>query len=232
MRKVQWVPDMRTTFYTGKGDEGKSAMGQKKILKDVALFWALGSVDELNSWLGFIRVEAEEEFAEHKSVNEGRKAKKRKDKETLDIPEIIKELQQDLFIVQAELATVGMANLNSRWARRRYKDGPTIGEEKTERLERIIAHIDAVVPPIRKFVIPGGSQVSAGLDVARAVARRAEREVIVCDRTFGNRARGKKKTSLRPQLLQFLNRLSSVLFALARYANYVQRKSEEHPRYT
>ena len=88
---------------------------------------------------------------------------------------------------------------------------------KTERLEKEIAKIDKVVPPIKKFIIPGGSELSTKLDFARALARRAERDAV--------------RMKASPDLLQYLNRLSSLLFALARLANFRLKLKEKNPKY-
>ena len=157
-------------------------MGSKKIAKDDPLFEALGSLDELNSWLGFCRYKK------------------------------LKSIQEDLFIVQAELATVGMGT----------KSKIQITNAKTEKLEKEIAKIDKITPQIKKFIIPGASELSAKLDVARAFARKAERAVVA----YG------KKRKLNPEILCYLNRLSSLLFALARLVNYSLKVKEENPRYS
>ena len=72
---------MKTRFYTGKGDKGQSAFGKKKLPKDDMLFGVLGNLDELNSWTGFCRTEA-----------------------PADIRAVLKEIQETLFMVQADVA--------------------------------------------------------------------------------------------------------------------------------
>ncbi len=166
-----------TIYYTGRGDKGKSEMGAKKIAKDDPIFEALGSLDELNSWLGLCQ-----------------------DKR-------LKPIQEDLFIAQAEIGLAAMGR----------KSKIKITKLKTERLEKEIAKIDKVVPPIKKFIIPGGSELSTKLDFARALARRAERDAV--------------RMKASPDLLQYLNRLSSLLFALARLANFRLKLKEKNPKY-
>ncbi len=176
-----------TIYYTGRGDKGKSDMGAKKIAKDDPVFEALGSLDELNSWIGLCQLKA-------KSYN-------------------LKAIQEDLFIAQAE---IGLATMGR-------KSNIKITKSKTERLEKEIARIDRIVPPIKKFIIPGASELSAKLDFARALARRAERDAV--------KANSLKPNTCSPELLQYLNRLSSLLFALARLVNYRLKKKEQNPSY-
>ena len=187
---------MRTKFFTGEGDRGDSKIGGKKISKSNALIDLLGGLDELNSWVGLCRVEAQTNFPESKLV---------------DVPNVIKQIQESIFVIQAEVAALGFG----------YPKSPKIGEDKTRELEVVISEIDGVVPKIEKFIIVGGSELSARLDVARAITRRVERQA----------KKYSEEKQLRGPVLKFLNRLSSVLFALARYVNHELGIQEEHPSY-
>lgn len=182
-----------TIYYTGRGDKGKSEMGARKISKSDPLFDALGALDELNSWIGLCRSEL------------------RKDKRFVDIERSLLRIQETLFIAQAELAMIGM----------RRSSKIMIQKEKTVDLEQEIAEIDKKVPQIKQFIIPGASEVSARLDVARSLARNVERAFV----------KFAQKQKLNPNLLQYLNRLSSILFAHARMVNYVLKVREENPSY-
>jgi len=182
---------MKTKFFTGKGDKGQSAFGKKKLPKDDILFDVLGSLDELNSWTGFCRTGAPR-----------------------DITPLLREIQETLFMVQAEVAVIGFGYKAKSF---REKIG-----RKTIELEKFIGKIDKKLPIIKKFILPGGSELSARLDVARVIARRAERATV----RFNN-----KKKRLPPELLQFLNRLSSAFFAIARYVNHAKKVKEENPKY-
>ena len=189
---------MRTKFFTGAGDAGKSKIGKLEISKADFLFEVLGALDELNSWLGFCRVEAGEQV--YKKINKN-----------LNIAAVLKEIQEILFIVQAGIAAIGF----------NFPVNKKISPQKTAFLENTIKKIDRELPPLKKFVVPGGSEISARLDVARALSRRVERQIVIFNR--------KKKVS--PETLKFLNRLSSALFALARYVNYKAAVREENPGY-
>ncbi len=112
---------------------------------------------------------------------------------------LLAEIQSELFDLGAELAvTPGKEPI-----------GPRIGEEEIVRLERAIDAAEEELPPLKTFVLPGGSPGGAYLHLARTVCRRAERAVVALARTEGVRA----------EVLRYLNRLSDLLFVLARLAN-------------
>ena len=98
-----------------------------------------------------------------------------------------------------------------------------IKEEKIEHIEKLIQEIEKEIPPVMGFCITGGTELSALLDVARTLSRRAERRVV------GVHDSGARVVS--PESLAYLNRLSSLLFALARLANHIDGVREENPRY-
>jgi len=180
-------------LYTRKGDNGNTGFfgSGEKFSKSSARAEALGSVDEANSLLGLCLAKAE---------NSGLSVSGR------DLAEILKSVQEDLFIIQAELAGADKK----------------ISKEKTIWLEKIIDSIESELPEIKSFFIPGGSELSSVLDFARAVARRAERRVV----SFSEKAGG-----ISPEILSYLNRLSSLLYALARFANFKSGREEIPPSY-
>lgn len=182
-----------TTFYTCNGDGGKSRIWSKDLLKDDILFQLLGGLDELNSWLGLCR----------SGAGRNRKLK--------EVALILKDIQQSLFVIQAEVAAVGSGN----------KPRVKVSAGRTEVMEKIIDCIDLKLPPMKKFIIPGGSELSAQIDIARAMARRTERIAAAFSR----------KKKLTPELMRYLNRLSGLLFALARLANHKLKIKEENPSY-
>jgi cob(I)alamin adenosyltransferase len=195
---------MRTVFFTGKGDDGKTRLGKTVIPKDDPLFELLGQLDELNSWLGLCKVEVKQAF----SLETPR----------LDIAAALLKLQETLFIAQAEVASAGFGTPSKDTSQEKHTH---VTDPKVVELEELIKNVDEEVPPITKFIIPGGSRLAAQLDVARTLARRAERDAVALQRSV----------NLSPALVQFLNRLSSALFALARYANHALGASEDHPTY-
>ncbi|MFA6404577.1 MAG: cob(I)yrinic acid a,c-diamide adenosyltransferase [Candidatus Paceibacterota bacterium] len=121
--------------------------------------------------------------------------------------EIIHQAQESLFIVQAEVAGAGK----------------TIGEDKVQVEENIIADIEKTLPPIKTFFISGGTNIATSFDFARTLVRRAERRVVAVSE------QGLVKIS--PHTLAYLNRLSSLLYALARLSNHKSGINERSPKY-
>jgi cob(I)alamin adenosyltransferase len=119
------------------------------------------------------------------------------------IDEVLVPLQRDLFSIGALLATPDLAKMHEQLAKARIDD------ERIVELERAIDACDRELEPLRSFILPGGTPKSAALHVARTVCRRAERRVIALQREIEI-----------PQLVViYLNRLSDLLFMLARLAN-------------
>ncbi|OGY66360.1 MAG: ATP:cob(I)alamin adenosyltransferase [Candidatus Harrisonbacteria bacterium RIFCSPLOWO2_01_FULL_40_28] len=191
---------MKTTFFTGRGDEGSSLIGKQKLQKNQIEFQLLGELDELNSWLGLCRVEAKKVIRELYRSN------------IEDVAGILKNIQETLFIAQAEVASIAF----------QYPLTHKVVQKKTEDIEEVIKRINKVLPPILTFIIPGETELAGRIDYARALSRRVERTCVAFH--------GEKEVS--PYLLQFLNRLSSVLFALARYSNHVLGVKESSPEYS
>jgi len=123
---------------------------------------------------------------------------------------ILLEVQENLFIVQAHVAALAISFAP-----------PAFGKEKIEKIERIIERAEKEVKPERKFIIPGEDRDAALLDWLRAIARRAERSAVAA-------SSGRKP---RPEILSYLNRISSLFFALARLVTRKRRKKERHPSY-
>lgn len=121
----------------------------------------------------------------------------------------LQEIQNELFNIGSELASAG--------ARRAEVAALfTQAQKKIASLEKLTDEYDAKLPALRTFILPGGSQAGALLHLCRTVCRRAERAVV----TLG------RKEKVRPEIGAYLNRLSDLLFALARYENRAARKPE------
>lgn len=174
-------------LYTGKGDNGTTKLFgcTDRIAKDEPRVQALGTIDELNSWVGLCAAHAEE--AGESSVAQA-----------------LREIQNDLFVIQAALAGAPKE----------------VEDERRARLETLIADVEAEIPPIHSFTIPGATVLSGALDVGRTIARRAERGLISLE-----------EGPLRTQVIPYINRLSSALFALARLAAHRAHAAEHAPRY-
>ncbi len=118
--------------------------------------------------------------------------------------DLLREIQGDLFAIGAALATPEPARLK---ATQRAKAAVAAG--RITALERAIDAADEELEPLKAFVLPGGTAKAAALHLARTVCRRAEREVVAL-------SHGEK---VPPEVLVYLNRLSDLLFTLARLAN-------------
>jgi cob(I)alamin adenosyltransferase len=131
---------------------------------------------------------------------------------TLDLDRLLIGIQRDLFAIGAQLADPGR-----KVASKRAK--AAVSAARVRRLERAIDAREAKLPPLRAFVIPAGPPVAALLHVARAVCRRAERSVVALDR----------EAEVDARVIVYLNRLSDLLFVLARHES--QRAGETEDRW-
>lgn len=190
----------KPTLYTGVGDSGTTTLfhcEQGRISKSADIIEALGVLDELNAYIGIVKVYAKQE--QMKIIVSSRK--------TILYSYILNDIQQTLFIIQAEVAGSPM----------------TVKKNDLNKIEDIISYISSLLPPIKSFTVSGGSVLSAELDYTRTLARRCERRIITVVDGGGN--------EIGKVTLAYLNRLSSILFAMSRYANYALAIKEEHPKY-
>ena len=169
-------------IYTKTGDKGDTGLfGGKRVSKAADRVEAYGTVDELNSTLGVARIARVDD----------------------EVDALLGRIQVELFDLGGELATV---------PGKEAKLGiPPIDAARVEALERAIDRFEEGVPPLKVFVLPGGSVAAARLHVARCVCRRAERRVVALAAA----------EPVRPDIVHYLTRLSDLLFTLARYANHV-----------
>lgn len=187
-------------LYTKKGDSGTTKLWDSdnglRISKGELVFEALGTVDELNSALGYAKVLCRKN---NKSILiKGEK---------VTYEYLIEKIQLILFSVQAEL---GGAQIHTK-------------EDHVKYLEDVLFEVETILPPLHSFVVYGGGEVGAYLDLVRAIARRSER-LVVAVAEEGNRV-------VSSETIKFLNRLSSALYGLARYANYEEGYVEKKPDY-
>jgi len=119
------------------------------------------------------------------------------------IDEVLVPIQRDLFAIGALLATPDRAKM------RQHLEKARVDDDRVSQLERAIDDADRELEPLRAFVLPGGTPKAAALHVARTVCRRAERRVV----------RLQADEELPPVVVVYLNRLSDLLFTLARLAN-------------
>ena len=183
-------------LYTRKGDDGttKTFGCDQRESKSSKVAEALGSLDETNSFLGLAR-------ARTKGISF------KIDSGDVMFADVILEAQQNLFIVQAEVAGSEMS----------------ITQDKIEKIEHIVDSIEKVLPPITSFFISGATKNGAVLDICRTLARRAERRVAEV------KEEGKREVSANT--MKYLNRLSSLLYALARISSHIEGEEEVKPSY-
>ncbi len=173
-------------IYTKTGDDGTTGLfGGGRVKKTDPRVDAYGTVDELNAIIGVVRASSVQGW----------------------VDEELSRIQSELFVLGAELACVPGKESKMSMA--------LLTADDAHALERAIDRAEAELPPLRTFVLPGGSPQAAHFHVARTVCRRAERGVLLLD-------------GVRSELVIYLNRLSDLLFMLARYENHM-RKVEDVP---
>lgn len=171
-------------IYTRTGDTGETGLlGGVRVPKDHPRITAVGAVDELNAAIGVARC--------HLGP----------DGPAAEINQLLGDIQHQLFDCGAELGAPDATR----------RDSPLVTESTIDQLEEAIDRFEAILPPLREFILPSGSAPAAQLHVARCVCRRAERTLITVSRT----------ENLRVELIHYLNRLGDLLFVLARAANQV-----------
>lgn len=119
---------------------------------------------------------------------------------------IVLSVQEELLEIGSELATAP-----------RKKPVFKMDEEKVQRLEQVIDRLEKKLPELKNFILPGGSKAGASLHLARTICRRAERETVKLARY----------ENVNPQVLVYLNRLSDLLFVLARSVNQAEKVREK-----
>ncbi len=166
-------------IYTKTGDAGETSLFDgTRVRKNDARVEAYGEVDELHTWLGLARASRIDAA----------------------LDEAVVQIQRDLFALGAQLADPA-----DRLAPRVTK--AVIGDPEVDRLEHLIDRLEEELPPLRRFILAGGTPAGAALHVARAVCRRAERRIVALE------------PPIDPVLLRYVNRLSDLLFVLARVVN-------------
>ena len=169
--------------YTKGGDRGETSLFfGPRVRKDDLRVEAYGSVDELNSVLGTVRAELEDD----------------------DLIEGLTRIQHSLFDLGGELAT---PDVEAR--EREGKAQPRVRDADVEALEAWIDRLEGELDELRSFILPGGTREAALLHLGRTVCRRAERRVV----TLADNG------EVGAVLIRYLNRLSDLLFVLARVAN-------------
>lgn len=167
-------------IYTRTGDAGETSLFDgTRVKKHDPRVDAYGEVDEMNAWLGLARASGLDPALDSDLVR----------------------LQRDLFALGAQLADPA-----DKLAPRVTK--AVLADEDVVRLEQLIDRFEAELPPLRRFILAGGTPAGAALHVTRTVCRRAERRIVALD------------PPVDAVLVRYINRLSDLLFVLARVANH------------
>jgi cob(I)alamin adenosyltransferase len=187
---------------TGKGDDGTTGLlfGGDRVRKDDLRTEAYGTVDEVVAALGLARAELgmKEQYGVL-SHNFG------------SLADTILRLQRELFVVGAELAT-------TPGGRDRQQDGTTrVSEAMVDALGATLAETEGAIALPTEFVVPGETRVSASLELARTVTRRAERRTVTLAAA--------DEAIARSHILPYLNRLADLLWVLARAAEQAEARA-------
>jgi cob(I)alamin adenosyltransferase len=181
---------MSFKIYTKTGDGGKTSLiGGTKVSKGSLRIESYGTVDELNSWIGLLSDHCTD--AQSKTI--------------------LKEIQDRLFTIGSSLACDPDKETKLKI--------PDLHEADVELLEKEIDKMDAVLPVMKSFILPGGHVAVSTAHVARCVCRRAERLCVTLR---------EQKMFVEPLVIKYINRLSDYLFVLARFTGH-QLKVEEIP---
>ena len=175
-------------IYTRTGDNGSTGLTDgSRVPKHSPRPQAYGSVDELNSSLGFVYFCLNNNNTDNKCI---------------EIKNLIKEIQNDLFDLGADLSTP-ISKTKEKYPALRIK------KSQVEKIEQKIDKYNSCLKPLNSFILPGGSEVSSLLHMSRTIARRAERDTSLLSSV----------ETINMQSLVYLNRLSDLLFVLCRVLN-------------
>ena len=176
----------KSSVYTKTGDSGKTSLvGGMRVSKTHVRLEAYGSVDELNSFVGWLNCAIDEA-----------------------------ECREFLLFVQCKLFSIG-GYLATETEKTELKNSTMLSENDIARIETEIDKIDNQLPPLRRFVLPGGNETASRAHICRTVTRRVERKVY----------RVSEEYPVANEVFVFLNRLSDYFFVLARLES--TKKSEE-----
>ncbi|MEO8097540.1 MAG: cob(I)yrinic acid a,c-diamide adenosyltransferase [Acidobacteriota bacterium] len=176
-------------IYTRQGDTGQTSLaGGQRVSKDAPRIEAYGTVDELSAFVGLAGVSCGELAASTPKLIELAVILRRVQHELFNLGSILSTLPQDVHPKQARITAV-----------------------ESEQLEKEIDAMNAELPALRSFVLPGGTRLNAELHAARTICRRAERLLVAVAR----------EEDVPPESIKYLNRLSDALFVWSRWVNHV-----------
>ncbi len=190
-------------IYTGGGDDGTTSLfGGERVAKHALRMELIGTIDELSAALGMAVVHVRDEETANTAGGLARSSTGSPAQNNPSaLAALIQRIQSELFIMGADVATPHEP---------RAYTIPRITPTHASALEAAIDAADAKLPPLKDFVLPGGTAASATLHFSRAVCRCAERVAVALA----------QEEELSKPILIYLNRLSDLLFTLARLANH------------
>lgn len=179
----------KSPVYTRTGDAGQTSLvGGQRVAKDSARLESYGTIDELNSFIGLLAAETTDEHD----------------------TQFLTDIQAALFVVGSYLATDTSTT--------QLRQQSIVTPEMVETLEHEIDLIDSQLPPLRLFVLPGGTRAASLAHVCRTVCRRAERRILTLQGTLAE--------PLDTMVVSYVNRLSDYFFVLARRLNVIAGHDE------
>jgi cob(I)alamin adenosyltransferase len=171
-------------IYTKTGDDGNTGLqGNLRISKSHPRIISYGTVDEANAALGVVLTNSLDD----------------------DINKILTGIQNDLFLVGADLSNPNLNDMKNR-----------MPLDKIEKLEQYIDHFESELPPLTNFILPGGDIAAAQLHYVRTVVRRAETLVVQLS----------EKDEINANCIKYLNRLSDLFFVIGRLINKRKNNSD------
>ena len=171
-------------IYTKTGDDGTTGLqGDIRVLKSDPRIMAYGAIDEANAVIG---------LALSHDMDE-------------EIGKILTNIQNDLFVVGADLSNPDMENTKNR-----------VTKEMVENLEKMIDKYELELEPLKNFILPGGDTVASQIHLARSVIRRAESQMVIVNQS----------EQLNENCKKYVNRVSDFLFVLARLINKRKGKKD------
>ncbi len=164
-------------IYTKTGDDGNTGLqGNLRIAKSHPRIISYGTVDEANAALGIVLTNSLDD----------------------DITKILTKIQNDLFLVGADLSNPNLSDVKNR-----------VTLDMVEKLEQHIDKFELELPPLTNFILPGGDIAAAQLHYVRTVVRRAETQVVQLS----------EKDEINSNCIKYLNRLSDLFFVMGRLIN-------------
>jgi cob(I)alamin adenosyltransferase len=177
-------------IYTRTGDKGTTSLFDKtRVLKSSARVETYGTIDELNSAIGAAVSHISKQNTENRKQ--------------IYLKKELEKIQHDLLEIGSSLANPDAKPIKG--LKKRPKD-----------FEKLIDMMTVQMPPLKNFILPGGSSAGAHLHIARTIARRAERRIV-------NLIQSEK---IDPDVVVYINRLSDLLFTTARYANFLEDRED------